>query len=142
MYRPDGITLQLQQKGQPFQVTMRRFGRKSDVEQMRGKLPLTAFLFDCRNILDHEALSDPDICLLYRRRPYPDNALIPSQRIGEIIHGLSQLRTLDETLYLRSASINIFNGLISLTFSCDGTHYMSWSEFLDKDMAFWVGSAS
>jgi hypothetical protein len=93
-------------------------------------------------IVDHEALSDPDICLLYRRRPYPEDALIPRNRIHEIIQGLSKLRTLDDTLYLRSASINIFNGLISLTFSCDGTHYMSWSEFLDKDMAFWVGSAS
>ena len=93
-------------------------------------------------IVDHEALSDPDICLLYRRRPYPEDALIPRNRIHEIIQGLSQLRTLDDTLYLRSASINIFNGLISLTFSCDGTHYMSWSEFLEKDMAFWVGSAS
>ena len=93
-------------------------------------------------ILDHEALSDPDICLLYRRRPYPDNALIPSQRIGEIIHGLSQLRTLDETLYLRSASINIFNGMISLTFSCDGSHYMPYQEFLDKNISFWIGSAA
>ena len=46
----------------------------------------------------------------------------------------------DETLYLRSSSINIFNGLVSLTFSCDGTHYMSWQEFLDKDMSFWVAA--
>ena len=50
----------------------------------------------------------------------------------QIIQGLSQLRTLDDTLYLRSASINIFNGMISLTFSCDGTHYMSWEEFLQN----------
>jgi hypothetical protein len=55
---------------------------------------------------------------------------------------MRQLRTADETLYLRSASINIFNGLVSLTFSCDGTHYMSWQEFLDKDMTFWVGCAA
>jgi len=93
-------------------------------------------------MLDHEALSDPDVCLLYPRRPYPADALIPQQRIGKILQGMRQLRTADETLYLRSASINIFNGMISLTFSCDGTHYMSWREFLDKDMAFWVGSAA
>ena len=31
----------------PFQVTMRRFGRKSDVDQMRETLPLSVFLFDC-----------------------------------------------------------------------------------------------
>jgi len=32
---------------QPFQVTMRRFGRKLDVEAMRAELPLSAFFFDC-----------------------------------------------------------------------------------------------
>jgi hypothetical protein len=93
-------------------------------------------------ILDHEALADPDVCLLYNSRPYPEDALIPRDSIGPILRGMRQLRVADETLYLRSASINIFNGMISLTFSCDGTHYMSWSEFLDKDMSFWVGSAA
>ena len=93
-------------------------------------------------ILDHEALSDPDICLLYPRRPYPEDALIPHDRIADILKGMRQLRVADETLYLRSSSINIFNGLVSLTFSCDGSHYMSWQEFLEKDMTFWVGCAA
>jgi hypothetical protein len=93
-------------------------------------------------ILDHEALSDPDICLLYPRTPYPEDALIPHDIVTSILDGMRQLRTADETLYLRSASINIFNGMISLTFSCDGSHYMSWREFLDKDMTFWLGSAA
>jgi hypothetical protein len=93
-------------------------------------------------IFDHEALSDPDICMLYTRRSYPEDALIPQDKIDGILHGMRQLRTADETLYLRSASINIFNGMISLTFSCDGSHYMSWHEFLDKDMSFWVGCAA
>jgi hypothetical protein len=93
-------------------------------------------------ILDHEALSDPDICLLYPRRPYPEDALIPQNRILGILKSMRTLRMADETLYLRSASINIFNGMLSLTFSCDGTHYMSWQEFLDKDMTFWLGNAA
>ena len=93
-------------------------------------------------ILDHEALSDPDICMLYTRQSYPDDALIPQDKILSILDGMRQLRTADETLYLRSASINIYNGMISLTFSCDGSHYMSWHEFLDKDMRFWLGSAA
>lgn len=93
-------------------------------------------------ILDHEALSDPDICLLYPRCPYPADAAIPQESVPAILNGMRQLRLADETLYLRSASINIFNGLVSLTFSCDGTHYMSWQEFLDKDMSFWVGCAA
>jgi DNA ligase-1 len=32
---------------QPFQVTMRRFGRKLDVARMRGELPLAVYFFDC-----------------------------------------------------------------------------------------------
>lgn len=48
--RPDG-------KPYPFQETMRRFGRKLDVETMRQSLPLSAFFFDClycagRSLLD------------------------------------------------------------------------------------------
>src|SRR3989454_11761922 len=37
--RPDGTPL-------PFQVTMRRFGRKLDVERLRAELPLAPFFFD------------------------------------------------------------------------------------------------
>jgi DNA ligase-1 len=40
------IALQPDQRPYPFQVTMRRFGRKLDVERMRGELPLTPFWFD------------------------------------------------------------------------------------------------
>jgi ATP-dependent DNA ligase I len=38
--RPDG-------RPHPFQVTMQRFGRKLDVEAVRGELPLSVFFFDC-----------------------------------------------------------------------------------------------
>ena len=55
----DGEALALNADGtpQPFQVTMRRFGRKLDVEAMRAELPLTAFFFDCLHI-DGEDLID------------------------------------------------------------------------------------
>jgi hypothetical protein len=80
--------------------------------------------------------------MLYPRRPYPDDALIPKDEFPRILDSMRQLRVADETLYLRSASINIFNGMLSLTFSCDGSHYMSWEEFLERDMSFWVGCAA
>jgi DNA ligase-1 len=32
---------------QPFQITMRRFGRKLDVARMRAELPLAVYFFDC-----------------------------------------------------------------------------------------------
>jgi hypothetical protein len=93
-------------------------------------------------LLDSEALSDPDVCLLYPAQAYPQEALIPRDRIPSIIRAMKKLRFTDETFYLRSASINIFNGMISLTFSCDGSHYMSWQEFLEKDESFWFGAAN
>jgi hypothetical protein len=40
------------------------------------------------------------------------------------------------------AAINIFNGMISLTFSCDRSHYVTYDEFLRKDMSFWLGIAA
>ncbi|MHB0887537.1 PDC sensor domain-containing protein [Acidithiobacillus sp.] len=88
-------------------------------------------------ILDHEALSDPDICLVFPSRPYPHDATIPRHDIERILSTMQSLRCADPTIYLRMASINIFNGMISLTFSCDGSHYMSYVEFLLKDTSFW-----
>jgi len=48
--RPDGSPL-------PFQVTMRRFGRRLDVQTLRHELPLTPFLFDVLAV-DDESLVD------------------------------------------------------------------------------------
>ena len=45
----EGETIALRSDGrpQPFQVTMRRFGRSKDVEAARRELPLSSFFFDC-----------------------------------------------------------------------------------------------
>ena len=45
----DGETLAFDEsdRPRPFQVTMRRFGRKLDVERMRAELPIRAYFFDC-----------------------------------------------------------------------------------------------
>jgi len=91
-------------------------------------------------ILDHEVLKDPDICLVYPSRPYPAEAAIPRTEIARILDAMRALRLVDTTIYLRTASINIFNGMVSLTFSCDGSHYMRYDEFLAKGAAFWSGA--
>jgi hypothetical protein len=90
-------------------------------------------------ILDHEVLNDADICLVYPSRPYPADAVIPHTDIARILNAMRALRLVDTTIYLRTASINIFNGTVSLTFSCDGSHYMRYDEFLAKGAAFWSG---
>jgi ATP-dependent DNA ligase I len=45
----DGETIALAPTGAPlpFQVTMRRFGRRLEVERLRAELPLAVFFFDC-----------------------------------------------------------------------------------------------
>jgi len=91
------------------------------------------------HILDQEALNDPDICLAYPKQQYSTQALIPSDRVWPILQTMRELRLQDETLYLRSTSINLFNGMLSLTFSCDGSHYMRFDDFLDKNLSFWFG---
>ncbi|MEM6300591.1 MAG: ATP-dependent DNA ligase, partial [Pseudomonadota bacterium] len=55
----DGEAIALREDGSPhpFQTTMRRFGRRSNVAAMRAELPLSMFLFDCL-YLDGEDLID------------------------------------------------------------------------------------
>ncbi len=50
--RPDGTP-------HPFQTTMRRFGRRLDVERMRETLPLTLFLFDLLYLDGEPVLDQP-----------------------------------------------------------------------------------
>lgn len=91
-------------------------------------------------ILAVEEIINPDICLAYPLRPYPREARTTPQQIHEVLKEFKALRVADETIYLRSGSINIMNGTLGLTFSCDGSHYMPIDEFLEKDLSFWVGS--
>ena len=97
------------------------------------------YRFRIHNITE---LTDADLCLAYPRHPYPSDALVPVDKIPEILRCFRDLRFMDETLYLRSGMLNIFNGIVGLTFSCDGSHYMPWEEFLDKNLGFWLGTSS
>jgi DNA ligase-1 len=42
----EAIVLRADGRPQPFQITMRRFGRKLDVEALKAELPITPFFFD------------------------------------------------------------------------------------------------
>ena len=90
-------------------------------------------------ILDFESLTDPDICLAYPHREYPDIAVVPVDKIAPIFAIMRELRFSDETIYLRSGSLNLCNGMVALNFSCDGSHYIPYDEFLAKDLEFWFG---
>jgi DNA ligase-1 len=72
--RPDGSPL-------PFQVTMRRFGRKLDVERLRAELPLAPFFFDILYADGAPLLDEP-----YARRFAALAAAVPGeQRVPRIV---------------------------------------------------------
>jgi hypothetical protein len=90
-------------------------------------------------ILTMEELSDSEIVLAYPQRPYFERNIVPKDNICKVFKQFSALRFADETVYLRSGSLNLVNGFIGLNFSCDGTHYLVYDDFLNRGLAFWFG---
>lgn len=90
-------------------------------------------------LVEIDALTDPDICLAYPHYPYPEEALIPRSNIQSVLETFRHLRFADDSIYLRAGSINLFNGIVGLNFSCDGSHYIPYEQFLARDSAFWDG---
>ena len=89
------------------------------------------------HVLDE--LLDQDIFLAYSGRGYHEQASISEAMIPLIFERFRILREADENIYLRAASLNVMNGMIGLTFSCDGSHYMNYQEFLEWDLEKWFG---
>jgi DNA ligase-1 len=74
---PDG-------RPQPFQVTMRRFGRKLDVERLRDSIPLYPFFFDCLFIDGGAILDRPGAeRVAALAGAMPDRLTVPRRVIGE-----------------------------------------------------------
>jgi len=92
-------------------------------------------------LLEFDDLVDPDVCLAFPHHAYPSDAVVPRAQIRPILDTFRHLRFADDTIYLRSGSINIFNGIVGLNFSCDGSHYIPAEQFLARDSAFWDGIA-
>jgi DNA ligase-1 len=57
----DGEVIALRENGtpQPFQITMKRFGRKLDVDRMKAELPVTPFFFDALYVDGTVLVDDP-----------------------------------------------------------------------------------
>ncbi len=90
-------------------------------------------------ILNIDELSHPDICLAFPLQKYFGKATVNKNSIKVIFQQFKDLRFSDENIYLRAASLNVVNGMVGLNFSCDGSHYMHYEEFLEKNMKFWFG---
>lgn len=80
-----------------------------------------------------EEFLDPNLCLAYPSVAYTPMAVVPTTVIPLVLAEFKRLRNIDPQIYLRSGSINIVNGLVGLNFSCDGSHYLSYGDFLDKE---------
>ena len=87
-----------------------------------------------------DELLEPELCLAYPTRPYPERATIPPHRLRPILQRFQELREADDTVYLRSASLNLINETVGLTFSCDGSHYMAAEAFLALGLDYWLGA--
>ena len=95
----DGEVLSLDQDGrpQPFQVSMRRFGRKLDVERVMSELPMSPFWFDLLYLNGSPLIDEPQA----RRfdelaRLAPPETLVPHlvtanrDRAEDFLHGALQ----------------------------------------------------
>lgn len=58
--------------------------------------------------------------------------LLTAAEIRRLLTEFRRLRLTDQTIYLRNAAINLINGMINMSFSCDGTHYIDHKTFLAK----------
>ncbi len=91
-------------------------------------------------ILSLDELIDPNFLLAYPRRPYTERAIVPNEKILPVFEMFKELRFGDDNIYLRAGSLNVCNGIVSLNFSCDGSHYLDYEEFLGHGLDFWFGN--
>jgi DNA ligase-1 len=72
--RPDGMP-------QPFQLTMRRFGRKRDVDALKGALPITPFFFDALYVNGSSLVDEP----LSRRVSILGEGVAPANLVPRLV---------------------------------------------------------
>ncbi len=84
----DGEAISLQPDGrpQPFQITMRRFGRKLDVERTRQELPISPFWFDLLYFDGGPLLDEPQARRFAALSGLSRENLIPSLVTGDARH--------------------------------------------------------
>ena len=83
----DGEAIALTSTGapQPFQVTMRRFGRKLDIARLRAELPIAVFFFDCLRIGGEPLVDLPmQERLTALARVVPSSLIIPRLITGQV----------------------------------------------------------
>lgn len=55
--------------------------------------------------------------------------VIDDDHVARLLEEFKRLRLTDETVYLRNGAVNLINGMINMSFSCDGTQYIDFRAF-------------
>lgn len=81
----DGEVLALQRDGTPlpFQETMRRFGRRLDIDRLRSELPLTPFFFDCLYADGRSLIAEPQRARFAALERVAEAFAVPHRIIGD-----------------------------------------------------------
>jgi DNA ligase-1 len=83
----EAVTLDAQGRPRPFQVTMRRFGRRLHVERLRGELPLSFTAFDVLFVNGEDCMGRPArerFALL--REQLPPSLTLPQSEVRSVEH--------------------------------------------------------
>jgi hypothetical protein len=90
------------------------------------------------HLYNTEQLLNPELLHKYQvRNDYAKRAVVSEREVKQVLEHFRTLRLADNKIYLRSGSINVINGMVGLTFSCDGSQYVAVNDFLDRNLSFW-----
>ena len=78
-----------------------------------------------------EEVFEPGFTDQFHKAVAIERPVIGPAGVERILAVFKTLRLKDETVYLRNASINRINGLIGMSFSCDGSHYIPYESFFE-----------
>ena len=105
----------------------------------RGQITLWKKSDPCNYLVaTKEEFLQPDFCREFEPQSYPDDAVVKPIDLHKILSKFKSMRASDEVIYLRTGSVNIINGNVGLNFSCDGSHYLDFQEFLARQDSFTV----
>lgn len=85
-----------------------------------------------------EQMLEPTIYHAYPRMTFSEKASVSTRQIKQILERFNTLRLAGNAVYLRHGSLNIMNGLVGLSFSREGSQYLTAELFLDQDLSFWL----
>ncbi len=85
-----------------------------------------------------EQILDPDMYLTYSKCDFPSQAKTSIEEVQLVLERFDILQLVNDKIYLRSASINIMNAMVSLSFSFSGSKYMPIVDFLHGDLSKWL----